>query len=89
MSPSEHHQAQLARVQHAVNVLIEHFGSVQVVASYQTEDGTGDTAAVFWGAGDTYARQGLCKAYLEQQERFADEVMFMVDFDEDEDEDDV
>ena len=45
--------------------LSEHFGAIQIMATYPCEVGT---QAVFGGRGDFYARQGLAHAFIQTEQ---------------------
>jgi hypothetical protein len=50
-------------VQRHVDGLREFFPEVQILVSHELE--TGETASVFKGAGNWYARQGMAKHFLD------------------------
>lgn len=54
----------LQRVQDAVDVLIEHFDSVQILATKHEPEIEDGTVHVSLGAGNWYARYGQAKEWL-------------------------
>lgn len=54
-----------SRIQEALNLLVEHFGHGQIVCSWNEE---GMTHSKRGGFGDWYARQGLCREFIVQDQ---------------------
>lgn len=52
------------RIQEILEELSEHFDSIQILGTFMDEDG--DTGKVSMGKGNWYARQGLCREFMEQ-----------------------
>lgn len=61
-------EEQTKLLQSAVDKLGEHFDAVQILVSYNKE---GDTAGGFRGTGNWYARIGLAREFLLQDEQRA------------------
>lgn len=51
-------------VEKHVAAIAEHFPNVQILASRIKGDGSGNTEAHFFGAGDWYARQGMAHEFI-------------------------
>jgi hypothetical protein len=51
-------------IEKALEILGEHFGAVQILASHETV--TGETVAAFWGVGNWYARTGMAHEFIER-----------------------
>lgn len=51
-------------IEKALEILGEHFDSVQILANHTTVGGK--TVAAFWGAGNWYARTGMAHEFLDQ-----------------------
>lgn len=51
-------------IEKALEILGEHFDSVQILANHETVEGK--TVAAFWGAGNWYARTGMAHEFLDQ-----------------------
>lgn len=49
----------------ALDQLSEHFDHVQILTTWQSEDGSGQTESLFRGAGNWYARQGMAQSFIE------------------------
>lgn len=56
---------QQAIVQHHITALMEHFEAVQILVSSSTPEGT---ESVFMGAGNWFARQGMARDFLNQDQ---------------------
>lgn len=52
------------KVDAAINVLREHFQHVQILVSWEAEDGTQNTYDIFRGKGNWYARVGMAREFL-------------------------
>jgi hypothetical protein len=52
------------RIQEILEELSEHFDSIQILGSFMEENG--DTGKLSMGKGNWYARQGICREFLEQ-----------------------
>jgi hypothetical protein len=65
----------MKRVQAAIDMLGEHFDTVQIFTTRHEEGGEGGTVNVSLGAGNFYARYGQCSEWLtKQDERARDSV---------------
>lgn len=51
-------------VRKALEILGEHFDSVQILANHITVDG--NTVAAFWGTGDWYSRTGMAHEFIDK-----------------------
>ena len=58
-------QERQAVVQQHVTALMEHFESVQILVSVLEPDGTG---SCFLGAGNWFARQGMARDFMQQDQ---------------------
>lgn len=54
-----------AAILKALEILGEHYGAVQILASHETVNG--ETAFAAWGVGNWYARQGMAHQFLENE----------------------
>ena len=57
-------------VQRAIDALMEHFDAVQIMATSMTQDG--DTANIFMGGGNWFARQGMAHDFIRQDKARTD-----------------
>jgi hypothetical protein len=69
------------RLEDAVNVLREHFDCVQILASWESDDGEGSTFFARRGSGNWYARQGMAHDFVQtsQSREIASELKQMLD----------
>lgn len=56
---SEHEKMLVEMVDKKLSELCEHFDAVQILASWSSENGTGNTKDYFAGQGNWYARIGM------------------------------
>ncbi len=67
-----HHPSDLSndaiadKVDAAVQALMEHFGAVQILASF--EDDQGQTINVYSGGGNWFARQGMAHDFIQKDQ---------------------
>ena len=54
-----------AAIRKALEILGEHYGAVQILASHETV--SGDTVLASWGLGNWYARQGMAHQFLDTE----------------------
>lgn len=64
------YDSELARIKQAVDMLSEHFDSVQIFTTVVGKE-SGGTARFSSGAGDWFARYGLVKYWIKEQDAIA------------------